>query len=190
MGCSTKNKSEWDLAEDTKVERKNYKNLVTKPNNSLSFTIVGSSDLSIVDSGTTGNYIITNTPCVNKTKANHPIPITLPNGDIISSTRIVLLAQKNLPDASRRAHIFPHLTRPLISIGNISENNCITVFDTNQVTIYDKDTHQTVMTGQRDPVTTLYIINMTETPTLIMAPPFLTSSFPIMFMKPKLNKTS
>ena len=190
MGVSTKNKPEWDPAEDTKVEGKNYKNLVTIPNNFLPFSIVGSSILSVVDSGTTGHYITTDTPCVNKTKANHPITITLSNGDIISSTHIALLPQTNISYAARHAHILPHLTKPLISIGTLCNNNCVTVFDTNQVTIYNKYTHQTLMTGQHDPVTTLYMINMIKTPTIMTAPPLPDRFLPIMFMKPKLNNTS
>ena len=55
MGGCTKNKPEWDPAEDTKVEGKNSKILVTKPNNVLPFTTVGSSVLAVADSGTTGH---------------------------------------------------------------------------------------------------------------------------------------
>ena len=144
MGGSTKNKPEWDPAEDTEIEGKNYKNLVTKTNNVLPFTTVGSSVLAVVDSSTTGHNITTENLCVNKTKANYPITITLPNGDIISSTYIALLPQKNLPDAASHSHIFPHLANPLISIGTLCNKKRIIVFDTNQVTIYDKDTHQVV----------------------------------------------
>ena len=45
------------------------------------------------------------------------------------------------------------------------------------------------MTGQRDPVTTLYIINTTETPTLMMAPPLPDSFFAnhVYITKTKLN---
>ena len=116
-------------------------------------------------------------PVCQKNKANHTIPITLPNGDTISSTHIALLPQKNLTDASRRAHIFLYIKKPLISIGTLCDNNCITVFETNYVTIYDKDTHQPVITGQRYPVTTLYVINMTATPTLMTEPTFPDSFF-------------
>ena len=133
--------------------------------------------MDVADSGTTGHYITSDTLCVNKTRSNHPIPITLPNGDTISSTHIALLPQKNLTDASRRAHIFLYIKKPLISIGTLCDNNCITVFETNYVTIYDKDTHQPVITGQRYPVTTLYVINMTATPTLMTEPTFPDSFF-------------
>ena len=143
----------------------------------LPFTTVGSSVLAVADSGTTGHYITADTPCINKTKANNNIPITLTNGDIISTTHIALLTQTNLPDAARCAHIFPHLAKPLISIRTLCNNNYITVFENNQVTIFYKDTHQTVMTVKRYPVTTLYMINMTKTPTLMTAPPLSDSVF-------------
>ena len=146
--------------------------------------------MAVSDSGTSGHYITASTPCFKKNRANHHIPITLPNEYIISSTHIAILPQTNLPDAARRAHIFPHLTKPLISIGTLCNNKCITVFDTNQVTIYDIDTHQPVMTGQCNLVTTLYIINMTATPTIMTSPPLPDSFFAYHVYETKLNKTS
>ena len=105
MDSSTKNKPEWDPEEDTKVEGKNYKKLVTKQNKCLPFPTVSSSVLAVSDSGTTGHYITTGAPCENKTKANHPIPITLPNVDIISSTRSchrqIYRMQLDMPTSSR-----------------------------------------------------------------------------------------
>ena len=50
--------------------------------------------------------------------------------------------------------------KPLISIGKLCNNNCITVFDEKRVTIYDKSKRQIVMQGHRDPNTTLYMTNM------------------------------
>ena len=115
----------------------------------------------VADSGTTGHYITTTTPCVDKQITNNPIPIKMPNGEIIKLTHIALLPQHNLPDKARKAHIFPGLQKPLISIGTLCDNNCIAVFDEKRVTIYDKTTRQIVMQGHRDPRTTLYMINMT-----------------------------
>ena len=63
----------------------------------LPFTTVGSSVLAVADSGTTGHYITANTLCVKKTRANHPITITLSNVYIIYSTHIALLPQTNMP---------------------------------------------------------------------------------------------
>ena len=88
------------------------------------------------------------------------MPIKMPNGEIIISSHIALLPQHNLPDKARKAHIFPGLQKPLISIGTLCDNNCIAVFDEKRVTIYDKLTRKIVMQGHRDPNTTLYMINM------------------------------
>ena len=99
----------------------------------------------VADSGTTGHYITPTTPCTNKQAATQPIPIKMPNGEIITSSHIALLPQHNLPDKARQAHIFTGLQKPLISIGTLCDNNCISVFDEKRVTIYDKSTRQIFM---------------------------------------------
>ena len=85
----------------------------------------------------------------------------MPNGEIITLTHIALLPQNNLPDKARKAHIFPGLQKPLISIGTLCDNNCIAVFDAERVTIYDQTTRNIIMQGHRDPITTLYMIKIT-----------------------------
>ena len=92
----------------------------------------------VEDSGTTGHYITPTTPCTNKQTETQPIPIKMPNGDIITSSHIELLPQHNLPDNARKSHIFPGLQKPLILIGTLCDNNCIAVFDEKRVTIYEK----------------------------------------------------
>ena len=84
----------------------------------------------------------------------------MPNGDIITSTHIALLPQHNLPNNARKAHIFPGLQKPLISIGALCDNNCIAVFDAERLTIYDQTTRNIIMKGHRYPITALYMINM------------------------------
>ena len=74
----------------------------------------------------------------------------MPNGEIITSSHIAQLPQHNLPYKARKAHIFPGLQRPLISIGTLCDNNCIAVFDEKRVTIYEKTTRQIVMQGNKD----------------------------------------
>ena len=137
---------------------KNYRNLVNnKIYKKLNFNSIclHSSLEAVADSGTTGHYITTTTPCVDKQIANNPIPIKMPNGEIITSTHIALLPQHNLPDNARKAHIFPGLQKPLIFIGTVCDNNCIAVFYAERVTIYDQTTRNTIMQGHRDPITTL-----------------------------------
>ena len=114
----------------------------------------------VAGSGTTGHYITPTTPCTNKQTATQPIPIKMPDGEIITLSHVEIPPQRNLPDKARQAHIFPGLQKTLISIGTLCDNNCIAVFDEKRVTIYDKSTRQIVMHGHREPNTTLYIINM------------------------------
>ena len=141
---------------------KQYSNLVKNRNEQIHFNSMcnDSSLEAVADSGTTRHYITPTKPCTNKQTATQPIPIKIPNGEIITSSHITLLPQHNLLDKARKAHIFPGLQKPLISIGTLCENNCITVFDEKRVTIYEKLTSQIVMQGHRDPNTTLYMINM------------------------------
>ena len=111
---------------------KSYSNLVNnKRHKNIDFNsmCIDSSLEAVADSGTTGDYITPTTPCTNKQTATQPIPIKMPNGEIITSSHIALLPQHNLPDKARQAHIFPVLKKNPISIGTLCDNNCIAVFD-------------------------------------------------------------
>ena len=90
---------------------KNYSNLVKNRTEQLNFiSMCNDSSLeALVDSGTTGHYITPTTPFTNKQTATQPIPINMPNGEIITSSHIALLPQHNLPDKAHKAHIFPGL---------------------------------------------------------------------------------
>ena len=132
MGGSTKHKPEWYTREDLGNVDKNYSNLVNnKRNKKLNFNsmCIDSSLEAVADSGTTGHYITPTTPYMNKHKATQPIPIKMLNVEIITSSHIALHPQHNLPDKACKAHIFPGLQKPLISIGTFCDNNFITVFD-------------------------------------------------------------
>ena len=62
--------------------------------------------MAIADSGTTGHYLKSNSPCVEKQIARIPLPIRMPNGEIIQSSHTALLPQTNIPIEARKAHIF------------------------------------------------------------------------------------
>ena len=122
---------------------KNYSNLVNNKRHeklNLNSMCIDSSLEAVTDSGTTGHYITPTTPCTNKQTANKPLPIKMPNGEIITSSHTALLPQNNLPDKARKVHIFPGLQKPLISISTLCDNNFIAVFNEKRVTIYDKVT--------------------------------------------------
>ena len=143
---------------------KNYSNLVyNKIHKKLNFNSIclDYSLEAVDDSGTTGHYITTETPCVDKRITKNPITIKMPNIDIIKLIHIVFLPQHNLPDNTSKAHNFTGLQKPFISFGTLCDNNCIAVFDTEMVTIYDQTARIIIIQGHRDPITTLYMINMT-----------------------------
>ena len=53
-------------------------------------------DLAVVDTGTAGHYLTLDLPCNNKQQAVHPLPIQIPNGEIITSIHTVLLSHQEL----------------------------------------------------------------------------------------------
>ena len=54
-------------------------------------------ELAVEDTGTTGHDLPLEFPCDNKQLATSPLPIRIPNGEIITSTHTTLLYKKDLP---------------------------------------------------------------------------------------------
>ena len=86
----------------------------------------------------------------------------MPNGDIIYSIHTAYLWILTLPRESRKAHIFPHLKKALLSIGTLCDHGCIAVFDDKGVTISDKHTGAIHITGKRGPEPNLYNISLLQ----------------------------
>ena len=76
-------------------------------------------DLAVADTGTTGHYLTFDSPCKNKQQAFHPLPIQIPNGEIITSMHTELLSHPDLPLKARKSHLFPGLNKALLSIGTL-----------------------------------------------------------------------
>ena len=80
----------------------------------------------------------------------------------MQSTHTALLSFPQLPLAARRAHVFPSLqNKALLSIGQICNSNFTAVFHDGQVRLRNE---YTTITGQRDPSTGLYYIDLPEPP--------------------------
>ena len=87
IGGIINNKPEWCSREGLKQMDTNYSNLVNKKiHKMLNFNSIClySSLEAVADSSTTRHYITTKTLCVDKRIANNPIPINMPNGEIIT----------------------------------------------------------------------------------------------------------
>ena len=65
-------------------------------------------NLAAADSGTSGNFLKPNSPCVNKRTAINLIGIHMTDGHIIYSSHTALLPQNTLPTEARQAHNFPN----------------------------------------------------------------------------------
>ena len=119
-------------------------------------------DLSVADTGTTGHYLTLNSPCTNKQKAVHLIPIQIPNGEIIKSTHTELLTHQDLPLQSRQTNLFPGLKKALLSIGKLCKHGCESTFNNTSVHIKNKQSGKTIMRVTRDARTNLYMLILTQ----------------------------
>lgn len=77
-----------------------------------------------------------------------PIRVKMPNGSTISSTHEAQLDLPHITPAAQHAHVFPKLHAPLLSIGQLCDNDCTATF-TKQTAIITKD-NQTILRGTRD----------------------------------------
>ena len=141
-------------------KRDGYNNLI---HNEISYDINGIEILKIADSGTTGHYFISTTPCVDKKISLNPLPIHIPNGEINYSTHTALLRDQDLPLEARRCHILPGLNMALAYIGVLCDHECISCFDKNKVTITNKMRDRVLMQVGRYTETGLYILEMPTT---------------------------
>ena len=114
------------------------------------------------DTGTTGNFIALPDAAVllDICPTSNGISVALPNGDIITSTHTATLNLPSLPLSARAAHIFPGLTGSLLSIGMLTDAGLTAVYTSEAVTILDNKTGSTVLTGQRSPITRLWMIDL------------------------------
>jgi hypothetical protein len=104
----------------------------------------------IFDSGTTGHYILCDTACFNNRPTNHPLIVTLPNGEQIKSTHEATLSFPNLPKKTLEAHAFPGLNgQALVSIRTFCDAGCTALFTTTAVIITREG--KVVLTGQQQP---------------------------------------
>ena len=102
-------------------------------------------DLEVAETGTTEHYLTLDLPCSNKQKAVHPLPIQIPNGEIIKSMHTALLSHSDMPLQARKAHLFPGLTKGLLYIGTFFDHGCEATFNENYVHIKNKHSVNIIM---------------------------------------------
>ena len=86
-------------------------------------------NLAAVDTGTSGHFLKSNSPCVNRIIATNPLGIRRPEGNVIYYSHTALLHKYTLPIEAQHSHIFPDLkNKALLSIGMFCDNGCIAIF--------------------------------------------------------------
>ena len=119
-------------------------------------------DLAVTDTGMMGHYLTLDLPCNNKQQAIHPLPIQMPNGEIIKSTHTALLSHPDLLLQARQAHLFPGITKALLSIGKFCDHDCEATFNEKSVLINRTQSGQIIMRVTRDTRTNSYMLNLTQ----------------------------
>ena len=125
-------------------------------------------ELVVAYTGTTVHHITLDSTCDNKQLAISPLPIRVPNREIITSTHTSLLSKKYLPIAAWKAHIFPGLNKALLSIGTLCDHGCQAIFNDKKVLIINKGSGKVMMKGKQDPHSHLYMLNFTQRNKLMM----------------------
>jgi hypothetical protein len=113
-------------------------------------------DTSLVESGCTGNFLLSNAPCLNKTLTANPLTVILPNGQTIKSTHTAPLDIPHLNNSAKAAHIFPAMeNNSLLSVVQLCDEGYVVLFSINEVEILDEK-QKIIMKGNRDCATELW----------------------------------
>ena len=118
--------------------------------------------LSVADTGMTENYQTINSTCNNKQQAVHPLPIQMPNGEIITSLHTKLLSHQDLPLQLQKSPLFPGINKALLSNGKLCNHECEATLNDKYVRILSKQSGKIIMKGTRYPCTNLYMLNLTQ----------------------------
>ena len=121
--CINGGPNEWGgagLDKDIVNINENYINYI-QSNPTLVKTV---DELAVADTGTTGHYLTLDSPYNNKQVAINPLPIHMPNREIITSTHTVFLSKQYLPIQAWESHIFPGLKKAFLSIGTLCDHGC------------------------------------------------------------------
>jgi hypothetical protein len=71
--------------------------------------------------------------------SNPAVHVIVPNGNIMTSTATAQLPIQHLTAATTKSHAFPKLASgSLLSVGQICDNDCTAIFDSNSVHMYHK----------------------------------------------------
>jgi hypothetical protein len=126
-------------------------------------------DYAIADTGTTGHYLQTDSPHLDRQTALDPITVRMPNGAGIQSSHTCTLNLPNLPAGSKQAHILPGLaSHSLLSIAKFCDHGCIVQFSRDRCRILKHN--NVLLEGPRDPTTNLWLLPLRLQPQALPSP--------------------
>jgi hypothetical protein len=112
------------------------------------------------DTGSSGHYIAVRDLSVilDIQPTLKPIHVMLPDGSSVTSTHTGKLNWPQIPEQARLVHVFPTFSGSLISIGILCDCGLTVTYDKEKVVI--KDANNIVMSGQRDPISRLWMLDL------------------------------
>ena len=118
----------------------------------------------VMDSGATGNFLVTDAPISERTETHDQISVTLPDGSQVESTHTGLVDIPQLPKAARIGHVIPGLnTHSLMSVVVLCNAGYEVLFTKIGVTV--KYRGSTILTGSKCTRTGLWMVPITQTTT-------------------------
>ena len=108
--------------------------------------------MAVADAGTTGHFVLPDTPITNLKIARHPLKINLPDGACLTSTHTYTLDIPRLPIVVKEAHIVPVLAHAsLISIKILCNAGCKVTYNDDECRVYYNK--KVVWLGKQEPQT-------------------------------------
>ena len=96
-------------------------------------------------------------------RPHEDIGVLTADDTIIQSSATDALNLPKLPPKARSCHKFKEITMPLVSVNRLCQSDLEVLFKGQQVTVTD-EYGTTVMAGELDPSTELYMVNLQDTP--------------------------
>ena len=111
----------------------------------------------VADSGATRHLLVPSTAYKNIQVLSKPIPISIPNGEIISATHSCEVYYPQLPLTACRGLIVPEMKQhSLISIKQLCQAGCTVTFKGERCEIFYNGQH--IMSGLEHPQTKLWML--------------------------------
>jgi hypothetical protein len=96
-------------------------------------------ETALVDSGCTGQFLLSYAPCFNKTLTTNPLTVRLPNGQTMKFMHTATLDITQLSESAKAAHIFPAMeNNSLLSVGQLCDEGYFVLFSIDEVKILNE----------------------------------------------------